>query len=208
MTFSSRTAWKVGTFIVMAMPLYVLISQWYLLLNGEPAPALGANPIQATVLQTGELSIRALVIALAVSPLATLLRRPQILSVRRMLGLFAFFYASLHGLAYIGMDQLFSLSTLWEDLLKRWPITLGMIGWVLLLPLAVTSTQAMVRRLGPKTWKRLHRLVFGVAVVGALHNVLIVKGIQIEPLIYAGILALLLLYRMLGRPRFPKRATA
>lgn len=208
MALQKRTLWKIGIFIVMIMPMYVLISQWYLLLNNQPAPALGANPIQATVLQTGELAIRALVIALAVSPLATLLRKPQILSVRRMLGLFAFFYATLHGLSYIGMDQLFSLKTLWEDLIKRWPISLGMLGWLLLLPLAITSTQAMVKKLGAKTWKQLHRAVFAVAVVAAAHNILIVKGLQVEPLVYAAILALLLVYRLLGRPRFPKRAAA
>ncbi|MEO0411319.1 MAG: ferric reductase-like transmembrane domain-containing protein [Pseudomonadota bacterium] len=208
MALQKRTLWKLGIFIVMITPMYVLISQWYLLLNNEPAPALGANPIQATVLQTGELAIRALVIALAVSPLATLLRKPQILTVRRMLGLFAFFYATLHGLSYIGMDQLFSLKTLWVDLIKRWPISLGMLGWLLLLPLAITSTQAMVKKLGAKTWKQLHRGVFAVAVVAAAHNILIVKGLQVEPLVYAAILALLLIYRLLGRPRLPKRAAA
>ncbi|MGD1953686.1 MAG: sulfite oxidase heme-binding subunit YedZ [Sphingomonadales bacterium] len=205
---SSRTLWKIGVFTFMAFPAVLLAYWWSLLLQGQPAPALGVNPVQKTVLESGVFSMRALIFALAVSPLATLLRRPQILSVRRMLGLFAFFYASLHGLAYIGLDQLFSLTTLWEDLLKRWPISVGMIGWLLLLPLAITSTRGMIKRLGAKNWKRLHKLVFAVAVAASIHNILITKGMQIEPLVHASLLALLVMYRVAGRPRFPKLSPA
>lgn len=196
-----QARWKIAVFAVMSMPVLVLASQWVLLILGEPAPALGANPVQHTVKETGEFAIRALVIALAVSPLASLLGRPKILGVRRMLGLFAFFYASLHGLSYVGLDQLFNAKTLLEDILKRWPITLGVFGWLCLLPLAITSTAKMVRRLGAKGWKRLHKLVYAIAVIVVLHNILIVKGWQVAPLVYGAILAVLLLYRAVGRPR-------
>jgi sulfoxide reductase heme-binding subunit YedZ len=196
-----KSKWKIVVFVIMSMPLMVLASQWTLLFLGEPAPALGANPVQQTVKETGEYAIRALVIALGVSPLASLLGRPKILAVRRMLGLFAFFYASLHGLSYIGLDQLFNLKTLIEDVLKRWPITLGVLAWLCLLPLALTSTARMVRRLGPKGWKRLHKLVYAIAGIVVFHNILIVKGWQTAPLVYGAIFAALLLYRVLGRPR-------
>lgn len=191
----------------MVMPLTVLLSQWGLLISGREAELLGANPVQATVKETGEYTIRALLIALAVSPLASLMGRPQILSVRRMLGLFAFFYATLHGLSYVGLDQLFNGKTLLEDLLKRWPITLGFAAWLMLLPLAITSTAKMVRKLGAKQWKLLHRLVYVLSVVAIVHNILITKGWQLQPLVYAGILAVLLGYRLIGRPRLLRRAT-
>lgn len=204
---AARTIWKIVLFISMLMPAALLASQWALLIQGQQSPMLGANPVQATVIETGEFAIRALVIALAVSPLASLLGKPKILSVRRMLGLFAFFYATLHGLSYIGLDQLFNVKTLIEDVIKRWPITLGFIAWLALLPLAITSTAKMVRRLGPKGWQRLHKLVYGVAVIVVIHNILITKGWQAQPLVYGGILALLLIYRIAGRPRlFKKKA--
>lgn len=196
-----QTRWKIVVFMMMVAPLIVLLSQWALLLQGEPAPALGVNPIQQTVKETGEYAVRALIIALAVSPLASFLGRPKILSVRRMLGLFAFFYATLHGLTYVGLDQLFNVKTLLEDVFKRWPITLGVIAWLALLPMAMTSTAKMVRRLGPKVWKRLHKVVYVIAVLVVAHNILITKGWQVQPLVYGGILALLLVYRLAGRPR-------
>lgn len=202
----AQTIWKIVLFISMLMPAALLMSQWGLIIQGGVSPMLGPNPVKATVIETGEFSIRALVIALAVSPLASLLGKPQILSVRRMMGLFAFFYATLHGLSYIGLDQLFNVKTLIEDIFKRWPITLGTLAWLALLPLAITSTAKMVRRIGPKGWKRLHKLVYAVAVVVVAHNILITKGWQVQPLVYGAILAVLLGYRLVGRPRLFKRA--
>jgi len=188
----------------MAMPAAQLLSQWAVLAQTGSSAMLGANPVQATVLKSGEFAMRALLISLSISPLASLMRRPQLIAYRRMLGLFAFFYATLHGLSYVGLDQLFNAKTLLEDLLKRWPITLGMAAWLALVPLAVTSTHKMVRRVGAKRWKQLHRLVYILAITAVVHNILITKGWQVEPLVHAGILALLLLYRLMGRPAFFK----
>ncbi|MEM9879189.1 MAG: protein-methionine-sulfoxide reductase heme-binding subunit MsrQ [Pseudomonadota bacterium] len=201
---TSRTLWKSSVFAVMAMPAALLLWQWALVAQGQPSEMLGANPVQATVLKTGEFAMRALLISLTISPLASLFGKPQLIAYRRMLGLFAFFYASLHGLSHIGLDHFFSAKTLLEDLLKRWPITLGFAAWAALVPLAVTSTSKMIRRIGAKRWKKLHQLVYALAVVAIVHNVLITKGWQVEPLVHAAVLAALLIYRMAGRPRLVK----
>jgi len=162
----------------------------YAALNG----GLGANPIEAITRSLGDWALRLLLITLAITPLKRLSGRGWLLRYRRMLGLFAFFYATLHLLSYIVLDQFFYWPEIWADILKRPYITVGMVSFLLLVPLAVTSTTGWMRRLG-KNWQRLHRLVYVSAIGGVLHFYMLVKADTREPLLYASILAALLLAR-------------
>lgn len=157
---------------------------------------LGANPIETLNRYTGDWTLRFLLITLAVTPLRKLSGWHAILRVRRMLGLFAFFYACLHFLSWIWLDQFFDLNAILKDVAKRPFITLGFACFVLLIPLAVTSTNAMVRRLGGRRWQLLHRLVYVIAVGGVIHFLWLVKSDITQPLIYGVLLALLLGYRL------------
>jgi len=123
--------------------------------------------------------------------------------LRRMLGLFAFFYLCLHILGYVVLDQFFDWAAIGDDILKRPFITIGMLAFLLLLPLAVTSGQAMMRRLGGARWKRIHRLIYPAAIAGVVHYALMVKADLREPLIYAALLSLLLGYRLVGARNKP-----
>ena len=156
---------------------------------------LGANPIEATNRFLGDWAMRFLLITLAVTPLRRLFGWSVVMRFRRMLGLFAFAYAALHLSSYVGLDQYFHWSEIWADIVKRNFITVGMIAFLLLLPLAVTSTNAMVRRLGGKRWQRLHRLVYPAAIAVIIHFYMMVKADVREPLVYGAIAALLLGYR-------------
>ena len=153
---------------------------------------LGANPVEAIRLYTGDWTLRFLLIVLAVTPLRRISGWNAILRLRRMLGLFAFFYACLHFVSYIWLDQHFMFDLIIEDVLDRPYITVGVLSFVLLIPLAVTSTNGMVRRLGAKRWQRLHKLVYVIAIAGVIHFWWLVKSDISEPLIYALLLALLL----------------
>ncbi|MGD8346638.1 MAG: protein-methionine-sulfoxide reductase heme-binding subunit MsrQ, partial [Lysobacterales bacterium] len=139
-----------------------------------------------------------LLITLTVTPLRRLSGQAWLLRFRRMLGLFAFFYVTLHFLAYAGIDQRFALGYIVDDVVERPYITIGFLAFVLLVPLAATSTRRMVRRLGPR-WKKLHRLVYGIAVLGVWHFYWLVKADLFEPLVFGLILALLLGYRLAVR---------
>ncbi len=156
---------------------------------------LGTNPVEALSHHTGDWSLRFLLLTLAVTPLRRLTgwNRPQ--QFRRMLGLFAFFYVCLHASVYLVFDQFFDWRAIVEDVVKRPYLTVGFAAWLLLIPLAVTSTRGMIRRLG-RNWQRLHRLIYLIGVLGVLHYLWLVKTHLNEPLIYAGILALLLGYRL------------
>lgn len=159
--------------------------------------ALGANPLEAVIRGLGDWGLRFLLITLLVSPLRRLLNWAQLLRLRRMFGLFAYFYVVLHLLGYLWFDQFFDWEEIWLDILERPFITVGMISVVLLTPLAATSTKGMIRRMG-KNWKRLHTLVYTISMLAVLHFWWMVKLDVTEPAIYAGILALLLgerLYR-------------
>lgn len=162
------------------------------LLSGD----LGANPIEALIRQLGVWGLRFLLIGLAITPLARLLRQPRLIRFRRTVGLFAFAYVLLHWLTYIGVDQFFDWAAILKDIYKRPFITIGMTAFVLLIPLAVTSTNAAIRWLGPMRWKRLHRLIYVIAPLGVLHYYMLVKADHRPPLIYAAILAVLLGYRV------------
>lgn len=182
-------AWlKPLLFVLCLLPL---LYQGLAALSG----ALGANPIEALIRHNGDWALRFLLITLCITPLRALTGWGWLMRLRRMLGLFAFFYASLHLSAYVGLDQFFAWRAIGEDILKRPYITLGMASYLLLIPLALTSNQAMMARLGGRRWQRLHRLVYLITLGGCVHFLLLVKADLREPLLYLGGFALLMLYR-------------
>ena len=150
---------------------------------------LGANPIDEITDQTGIWTLRLLLITLAVTPARRLTGWNRLIQLRRMLGLLAFFYGSLHFLTYIWLDQFFVIEDIIADVMERPFITVGFASFVLLIPLAVTSTTAMIKRLGGKWWQRLHRLVYAIAIGGVVHYLWLVKADIQQPLLYGGILA-------------------
>ena len=173
--------------------------------------ALGANPVETITHASGEWALRMLLLTLAITPLRKLTGLNTIMRVRRMLGLFAFFYASAHLLVYVWLDAFFDLAYMWDDIAKRLYITVGFTGFCLLLPLALTSTNAMIRRLGAKRWQRLHQLVYPAALAGVLHFYWLVKADVREPFVYALVLAILMLARappIASRLRLIRTATS
>ena len=163
---------------------------------------LTANPIEYVTHRTGDWTLRLLLITLAITPLRRLTGWNTVIRLRRMLGLFTFFYGSLHFLTYVVLDHFFALDSILEDLTDRRFVTAGFTGFVLMIPLALTSTQAMVRRLGGRRWRALHRLVYASACAGVVHYLWLVKADLRPPVLYAAVLALLLGYRLyvaLGR---------
>ena len=171
---------------------------------------LTANPIEFITHRTGDWTIRFLLITLAITPLRGVLNQPQLIRLRRMLGLFAFFYGCLHFTTWIGLDKEFDTHEMWEDVIKRRFITAGMTGLLLMAPLAVTSTAGWVRRLGYRRWQLLHRSIYFSALAGVVHYYWLVKSDIRLPAMYGGILGLLLLYRFVtglvtGRKSVPAR---
>ncbi len=165
--------------------------------NGD----LGANPIETVNRFLGDWAIRSLLLALAVTPLVHITGQSVIVRFRRMLGLFAFFYALLHLSNYIIADQAFNWGDIWADIVKRKFITMGMLNMLILIPLAVTSTKGMIRRLGGKRWRKLHRMVYFVGVGAVVHYTMMVKADLMQPIIHGSILAVLLGYRALRKTR-------
>lgn len=161
------------------------------------AHRLGANPISTITLETGTWTLRFLVITLAVTPVRRLTGWNDIIRFRRMLGLFAFFYGSLHLLTYVWLDQFFDWHSIVKDVAKRPFITAGATAFLLMVPLAATSTAGMIRRLGGRAWRRLHRLVYVSAALGVLHYWWLVKADIRRPRAYAVVLAVLLGSRLL-----------
>lgn len=180
-------AMKVAVFILCLLPLGKLALEAF----GVAGMSLGANPVEALLHRCGKWGLNFLLITLAITPLRRLTGWNAAIRFRRMLGLFAFFYILLHFLVYAGLDQRFAMQYIVEDIVERPYITLGIIALVLLLPLAITSTNGMMRRLG-RRWQKLHRLVYPIAILAVWHFYWQVKQDILEPLIYAGILALLL----------------
>jgi len=176
-------------FLLCLLPLAML--GWEAL-HGE----LTANPIEFITHATGDWTLRFLVITLCVTPFRKILHLPELIRFRRMLGLFAFFYACLHFTTYIWLDKFFDLSEMWKDIAKRKYITVGFTAFLLLIPLAVTSTAGWIRRLGGKRWQMLHRLIYFSAALGVIHYYWQVKSAVIRPLTYGAIVAVLLLWRL------------
>ena len=183
------TRWaKIIVFSLSSVPLLVII--WRGFHNN-----LTANPVEFLQHQTGDWTLRFLIFALCVTPFRKILNLPELIRLRRMLGLFAFFYASLHFLTYLGPDQSFNFAGMLKDVAKRPFITVGFTAFVLLIPLAITSTAAWVRRLGGKRWLALHRSIYLCAILGVIHYYWLVKSDVREPLFYGFLVAILLLWR-------------
>ena len=175
-------------FVLCLIPLVVLIVN-------AVTDNLGTNPIEAIRLFTGDWTLYFLLITLAVTPLRKISGWNELIRYRRMLGLYAFFYASLHFLSYIILDQFFDWPEIWRDVLKRPYITIGTAAFVLLIPLAMTSTNKMMKRLGKK-WKQLHSLIYVIGTLGILHFLWLVKADIREPILMGIILVVLLILRV------------
>ena len=158
--------------------------------------SLGANPIEAITRATGVWTLRFMLVTLAVTPARWLTGLNEVVRLRRMLGLFAFFYGSLHLLTYLWLDQFFDWAAIAKDVVKRPFITAGFSAYVLLVPLAITSTAGMIRRLGGRRWRRLHRLAYVTAALGVVHYWWLVKLDTRPPRNYGILLAALLLIRV------------
>ena len=191
---------KIVVFLVCLIPLGMLV--WRGLNNG-----LGANPVEFIQLTTGRWTLRFLVFTLCVTPFRKLLKLPDLIRFRRMLGLFAFSYLCIHFLTYLVLDQSLDLSAIWKDVAKRPFITVGFLGFLLLLPLAITSTAGWIRRLGGKRWQALHRAIYFAAVCGVIHYYWKVKSDVRMPLFYGALVGILLLWR-LGDWLFKRRSAA
>lgn len=157
---------------------------------------LGANPVDVITRSTGRWTLTFLLITLSITPLRKLTSLPWLVRYRRMLGLFAFFYGTLHLTTYVYLDKFFNVQEMLHDIAKRRFITAGMTAWALMLPLALTSTAGWIRRLGGKRWQRLHRLIYFSAAAGVIHFVWLVKADLRRPATYGAILACLLLFRV------------
>lgn len=186
---------KPVVFVLMLLPALWLTWNWWLAFQFQPND-LGFNPQETSNRFTGDWALRFLLLSLAMTPLSGLLKSPKPVLFRRMTGLFAFFYVCLHITSYVWLDMLFNWPELWADVLKRIYITVGFTAFLLLLPLAITSTRGWVKRLGARRWQRLHKAVYAIGVLGIIHFIMMRKGFQAEPLVYAGILAALLAYRI------------
>ncbi len=186
--------YKPIVFLACLIPLGLLGWKAY---NG----LLGANPIEVITHATGDWTLRFLLITLSVTPLRKLTGQPWLIRYRRMFGLFAFFYATLHFLTYIWLDKFFDLHEMLVDIAKRKFITVGFTAFLLLIPLAITSTSGWIRRLGGKRWNLLHRLIYVSAIAGVIHYWWLVKADIRKPEQYAAILAVLLGYRLVVRLR-------
>ena len=183
---------KVLVFLLCLLPLGMLGLEAF----GVAGLSLGANPIEELIHRLGKWGLKFLLITLAITPLRKWTGLNWLIRFRRMLGLFAFFYVLMHFLVYAGLDQRFDIEVIVEDIVERPYITIGISALLLLLPLAVTSTNGMMRRLG-RRWQKLHRLVYLIACLGVWHFYWQVKKDILEPSIYIFILAVLLGYRLL-----------
>jgi len=193
--------WTKGAlFALCLVPLGLLV--WQGLHND-----LGANPIERITHATGDWTLRFLIIALAVTPFRKILHLPDLIRFRRMLGLFAFFYGCLHFTTYIWLDKFFDVAEMLKDVQKRKFITVGFTAFVLMIPLALTSTAGWIRRLGGRRWQMIHRAIYISAIAGVIHYYWLVKSDVRKPLFYGALVFLLLAWRVgdwLQRRRAPR----
>ncbi len=199
-TLSFRDVIKPLVFTLCGLPFVWLVIAAF-------TDALGPNPVQSMILSSGDWSLRLLLITLCVTPLRKLTGYSAVLRLRRMLGLYAFFYTSLHLFIYLLLDAGFDPVLIFEDFRYRLYITVGYISFFLLVPLALTSNDYLIRRLGARRWQYLHSIVYIRALAAVLHYLWLVKADTREPLIYAGVFTVLMLLRLpwisqrLGRRR-------
>jgi sulfoxide reductase heme-binding subunit YedZ len=208
---AERQIRRVAKPIVFTLALVPLAMLVWRAVHGE----LGADPLAAITHATGDWALRFIVITLAITPVRRLTHWNWLIRFRRMLGLYAFFYASLHFLIYVVADRFAGLdfpdgiwawstaralvASIWEDVYKRPYITVGFIGLVAMVPLAITSTAGWIRRLGGRNWALLHRLIYVTSVAGVVHYWWLVKADILHPAIYASLVAVLLGYRLIPR---------
>jgi len=190
---------------VMTGALVPLVSILYRAVRGR----LGANPVAEALNELGLTALVFLILSLACTPAKILFGVTWPIRIRRMLGLVAFFYATLHVLTYAGIDQLGQFRGIFDDIVKRPFIAVGFLAWLILVPLAITSTAKMTKRLGAVKWKRLHRLVYVATLLGVVHFVWRVKKDITEPVVYGTILGILLLLRLVdARGKATRRGVA
>lgn len=199
MTRPRDRALKAAVFVACCLPLAKVVADGF-------SGGLGANPIEAVLDRLGFWTLTLLTLSLVPTPAKELLGLSWPVRVRRMLGLFTFAYATLHLSWYVGVDQFFDLEVLAKDVAKRKFMAVGFVAWLTLVPLAVTSTDGWVRRLGFTRWKRLHRLVYAVAALGVVHFVWRVKADALRPYVFAAVIGLLLLARLVRPARRISRA--
>jgi len=182
-------ALKVTASLLCLAPLGVLVWKGF-------HDRLGANPVDVITRSTGKWTLVFLLVTLSITPLRKLTNSPWLVRFRRMLGLFAFFYGTLHLMTFVWLDKSFDVREMLHDIAKRRFITAGMTAWSLMLPLALTSTAGWIRRLGGKRWQQLHRLIYFSAAAGVVHFIWLVKADLRRPLTYGLILCCLLTYRI------------
>jgi methionine sulfoxide reductase heme-binding subunit len=188
------------THLALALPLLWTAWHFYLALTNQ-AHDLGANPMEFSIRSLGDWALRCLLLCLAISPLARLTGFRQFMSIRRALGLWAFTYALCHLAVYQIFDLELSLTELWNAVLQHKFITLGMLAFLLLIPLTLTSTAGMIKRLGARNWQRLHKCIYGIGILACVHFIMMRKGNQNEPKVYLAILLLLLALRIVFKWR-------
>jgi methionine sulfoxide reductase heme-binding subunit len=197
-SFLSRRWLKPVIFLLCLAPVAILMWRGF---HDE----LGANPIEWITHKTGDWTLRFLVFTLAITPFRKALELPALIKYRRMLGLFAFFYGTLHLMTYVWLDKFFDFGAMLRDVARRPFITAGFTAFVLMIPLALTSTKGWIRRLGGRRWQRLHRLVYASACAGVIHYYWLVKSDVRLPVFYGSLVALLLAWRVVWairkRPR-------
>jgi len=179
---------KVVIFLAALVPLARLAGKAF-------HDGLGANPIEVITHSTGDWTLILILVTLAITPLRMLTKQYWLIGLRREIGLFAFFYGSLHFTTYIWLDKFFDLHEMIKDIAKRPFIAVGFTAFVLLIPLAITSTAGWIRRLGGKNWQRLHTLIYATAALGVIHYIWLVKADLRKPLQYAAVLSVLFAYR-------------
>lgn len=180
---------KVFVWLLCLAPLGLLVWKAF-------SEQLGANPVDVITRSTGKWTLVFLLVTLGVTPVRRLLHVPWVIRFRRMLGLYAFFYGTLHLMTFVWLDKFFDVHAMLHDIAKRRFITAGMTGWALMLPLALTSTSGWIRRMGGKRWQKLHRLIYFSALAGVVHFVWLVKADLRRPIAYGTVLGVLLAYRV------------
>ncbi|MDF1530610.1 MAG: sulfoxide reductase heme-binding subunit YedZ [Sedimenticola sp.] len=183
---------KPALFLILLVPLALLVEQGF-------SDNLGANPVETITHQTGLWALRLLLLTLAITPLCKLTGVNELVRLRRMLGVYSFFYALLHFMTYAVLDHSFDVAAILLDVAKRPYVTVGFSVFLMLIPLAMTSTNGMIKRLGGKRWKRLHKLVYLCGLGGVIHYLWLVKADTFSPLNYLALFLLLMLFRLPAR---------
>jgi len=172
----------------------------YQFINGS----LGVNPIEKLMDNMGEMALRLIVLTLFISSLSEFKNFRFLIEIRRMIGLFAFFYVSCHFLTYIVLDHFFDMTFIFKDIIKRPFITFGFLSFVLLIPLVLTSPKKILKKLGYKAWKKIHYLIYPAAILSSVHFYMLVRANKIEPAIYIFIILVLLIYRLYYKIILPR----